>query len=121
MQSCGVTYPSDELFKPETPKLYYADGGPQFGREIVLMIAAPYVLDPPNCFDQVSVNGELKDLSEMSKSLIASASDHFVILKFNSELIGPYETLRYMPPLECRCVTKVVVLSAIQIENYYSK
>ncbi|CDR96178.1 hypothetical protein BBBOND_0300830 [Babesia bigemina] len=84
--------------------------------------APPYVLHPSNCFNQVYVDGEVKDVIEFSQSLVASRFNHFVILKFNSELIGPYETLRQTPQLECRCVTiKGVVLSTIQIENYYAK
>ncbi|CDR95706.1 hypothetical protein BBBOND_0208600 [Babesia bigemina] len=130
MQGCGVTYESDELFKPETPKLYDADGQPQFGCKIDIQAAkeaafycpAPYALDPPNCFNHVSVDGELKNLSDISQSLVDDSSNHFVILRFDSELIGPGETLRKTPPLECRCVTtKGIVLSTIQIENYYAK
>ncbi|CDR95517.1 hypothetical protein BBBOND_0206750 [Babesia bigemina] len=129
MQGCGVTYESAELFKPETTKIHDADGQ-EMGCEIDIETAkeaafycpAPYVLDPPNCFDQVYVNGEVKNLTEISKSLIASASNHFVTLLFDSARIGPGETLHQTPPLECRCVTtKGIVLSTIQIENYYSK
>ncbi|CDR96304.1 hypothetical protein BBBOND_0302080 [Babesia bigemina] len=130
MQGCGVTYSSTELFKPETPKLYDADGELQFGCQIDIQAAkeaafycpAPYALDPPNCFNHVSVDGELKNLSDISQSLVDDSSNHFVILRFDSELIGPGETLRKTPPLECRCVTtKGIVLSTIQIENYYAK
>ncbi|CDR97585.1 hypothetical protein BBBOND_0400770 [Babesia bigemina] len=128
MQGCGVTYESDELFKPETPKIYDADGQEmgckidiQTAKEAAFYCPAPYVLDPPNCFDQVSVNGELKDLSEISKSLVPSRTNHFVTLKLNGNRVGPGEKLRQSPPLECRCVTvKGIVLSTIQIENYYS-
>ncbi|CDR97879.1 hypothetical protein BBBOND_0403670 [Babesia bigemina] len=82
----------------------------------------PYVLDPPGCFYQVSVNGEVKNLSNISQSLVASRTKHFVTLRFDSELIGPGEKLRQSPPLECRCVTvKGIVLSTIQVENYYAK
>ncbi|GBE60904.1 hypothetical protein, conserved [Babesia ovata] len=130
MQGCGVTYASDELFKPETPPLYDGDGKSQFGCKIDLQAAkeaafycpAPYVLDPPNCFSQVSVDGEVRNLSDLSKPLVASRSNHFVILSFDSSLVGPGETLHQTPPLECRCLTiKGVVLSTIQIENYYAK
>ncbi|CDR96359.1 hypothetical protein BBBOND_0302630 [Babesia bigemina] len=130
MQGCGVTYESTELFKPETPKLYDADGEPQFGCKIDIQAAgeaafycpAPYVLDPPECFYQVSVNGEVKNLVNISQSLVASHSNHFVILRFDGELIGPVETLLQTPPLECRCVTiKGIVLSTIHIKNYYAK
>ncbi|GBE59051.1 hypothetical protein, conserved [Babesia ovata] len=130
MQGCGVTYTSDEFFKPDTPKLYDTNGQPQFGCKIDLQAAmeaafycpAPYVLDPPNCFSQVYVDGEVKNMSDLSKSLVASRSNHFVILSFDSSLVGVGETLRQAPPLECRCVTvKGVVLSTIQIEKYYSK
>ncbi|CDR94350.1 hypothetical protein BBBOND_0106590 [Babesia bigemina] len=130
MQGCGVTYESDELFKPETPQLYDADGQPQFGCKIDIQAAKeaafycppPYLLDPPNCFYQVSVNGEVKNVSDVSTSLVDVPSRHFVILRFDSELIGPRETLRETPPLECRCVTiKGAILSTIRIENYYSK
>ncbi|CDR96673.1 hypothetical protein BBBOND_0305770 [Babesia bigemina] len=130
MQGCGVTYSSTELFKPETPKLYDADGELQFGCQIDIQTAkeaafycpAPYVLDPPNCFNQVYVEDEVKNLSEISQSMIASASNHFVILNFDSARIGPGETLRQTPPLECRCVTvKGVTLSTIKVENYYAK
>ncbi|CDR98009.1 hypothetical protein BBBOND_0404940 [Babesia bigemina] len=129
MQGCGVKSSSDELFKPDTPKLYDAEWQ-EIGCEIDIEIAkeaafycpAPYVLDPPNCFDQVYVNGEVKNLTEISKSLIASASSHFVTLLFDSARIGPGENLHQTPPLQCRCVTiKGIVLSTIQIENYYSK
>ncbi|CDR96140.1 hypothetical protein BBBOND_0300450 [Babesia bigemina] len=82
----------------------------------------PYVLEPPNCFDQVYVEDEVKNLSDISQSLVASHSNHFVTVRLYSSLAGPYETLRQTPPLECRCVTiKGIVLSTIQIENYYSK
>ncbi|GBE61311.1 hypothetical protein, conserved [Babesia ovata] len=130
MQGCGVTYASDELFKPETPQLYDADGQPQFGCKIDLQAAkeaafycpAPYVLDPPNCFSQVSVGGLVTNVGELSQSLVASRSNHFVILSFDDSLVGPGETLRQTPPLQCRCVTvKGIVLSTIQIENYYAK
>ncbi|GBE61741.1 hypothetical protein, conserved [Babesia ovata] len=130
MQGCGVTYEADELFKPETPKLYDADGQPQFGCKIDLQAAkeaafycpAPYVLDPPNCFSQVLVDGEVRNISGLSQSLVASHSNHFVILGFDSSLVGPGETLHQTPPLQCRCVTvKGIVLSTIQIENYYAK
>ncbi|CDR94794.1 hypothetical protein BBBOND_0110910 [Babesia bigemina] len=129
MQGCGVTYESDELFKPETPQLYDASGRQigckidiQNAKEAAFYCPAPYVLDPPNCFDQIWVNGEVKNVSYVSKSFVASRSNHFVILRFDSELIGPGETLRQTPPLECRCVTiKGVILSTIQIENYYAK
>ncbi|GBE60535.1 hypothetical protein, conserved [Babesia ovata] len=130
MQGCGVTQVSAELFKPETPQLYDAEGQSQFGctidiqaaKEAAFYCPAPYVLDPPNCFSQVYVDGEVKSMSELSKSLMASRSNHFVILRLYSSLIGPEETLHQTPPLECRCVTiKGVVLSTIQIENYYTK
>ncbi|GBE59622.1 hypothetical protein, conserved [Babesia ovata] len=130
MQGCGVTYSSDALFKPETPQLYDGDGQPQFGCKIDLQAAkeaafycpAPYVLDPPNCFSQVSVGGAVKDINDISESLVSSWSNHFVILSFDGSLVGPGETLRQTPPLECRCVTtKGIVLSTIQIENYYAK
>ncbi|GBE62166.1 hypothetical protein, conserved [Babesia ovata] len=130
MQGCGVTYASTELFKPETPKLYDADGNPQFGCKIDLQAAkeaafycpAPYVLDPPNCFSQVLVDGEVKNTRDISQSLVISQSNHFMILYSFSGLVGPGEKLRQTPPLECRCVTiKGVVLSTIQIGNYYSK
>ncbi|GBE58737.1 hypothetical protein, conserved [Babesia ovata] len=130
MQGCGVTYSSDELFKPETPPLYGGDGKSQFGCKVDLQAAkeaafycpAPYVLDPPNCFSQVYVDGEVTNLGGLSQSLSASRSNHFVILEFNDSLVGPGEALRQTPPLECRCVTvKGAVLSTIQIENYYSK
>ncbi|GBE59084.1 hypothetical protein, conserved [Babesia ovata] len=130
MQGCGVTYSSDVLFKPETPQLYDADGQLQLGCKIDLQAAketafycpAPYVLDPPNCFSQVYVDGVVKNMRELSKSLVSSRSNHFVILRLYSSLIGPEETLRQAPPLECRCVTvKGIILSTIQIENYYAK
>ncbi|CDR97766.1 hypothetical protein BBBOND_0402540 [Babesia bigemina] len=130
MQGCGVTYGSDKLFKPETPKLYDSIGRQRIGCTIYLQAAkeaafycpAPYVRDPPGCFDQVYVDAELKNLSDISQSLEVSHTNHFVTLKLNSELVGPYETLRQNPPLECRCVTiKGIVLSTIQIENYYAK
>ncbi|CDR97951.1 hypothetical protein BBBOND_0404390 [Babesia bigemina] len=128
MQGCGVTYSSTELFKPDTPKLYDAEGREigckidiQTAKEAAFYCPAPYVLDPPECFNQVYVEDEVKNLSEISQSMIASASNHFVILNFDRELVGPGETLRPSPPLECRCVTvKGIVLSTIQIENYYS-
>ncbi|GBE59436.1 Extracellular matrix-binding ebh, putative [Babesia ovata] len=60
--------------------------------------------------------------SDLSKSLVASRSSHFVILRFDRSRVVLGETLRQTPPLECRCVTaKGIVLSTIQIENYYSK
>ncbi|GBE61118.1 hypothetical protein, conserved [Babesia ovata] len=130
MQGCGVTYASTELFKPETPQLYDADGQPQFGCKIDLHAAkeaafycpAPYLLDPPNCFSQVAVEGTVKNTRDLSKSLVSSRSNHFVIVSFDSSLVGPEETLHQTPPLQCRCVTvKGIVLSAIQIENYYSE
>ncbi|GBE60488.1 hypothetical protein, conserved [Babesia ovata] len=130
MQGCGVTYESTDLFKPETPQLYDGDGQPQFGCKIDLQAAneaafycpAPYVLDPPICFSQVYVDGEVRSMSDLSESLVVSRSNHFVILSFDSSFVGVGETLRQTPPLECRCVTvKGVVLSTIQIENYYSK
>ncbi|GBE59576.1 hypothetical protein, conserved [Babesia ovata] len=130
MQGCGVTYASDELFKPETPQLYDANGQPQFGCKIDLHVAseaafycpAPYLLDPPNCHNHVYVGGIVKNTRDISESLVASRSNHFVILSFDGSLVGPGETLRQTPPLECRCVTtKGIVLSTIQIENYYSK
>ncbi|GBE63090.1 hypothetical protein, conserved [Babesia ovata] len=130
MQGCGVTYSSDALFKQETPQLYDSDGQPQFGCRIDIQAAgeaafycpAPYVLDPPNCFSQASVEGEVNNTGDLSQSLVASQSNHFVILSFDGSLVGPGETLRQTPPLECRCITiKGAILSTIQIENYYSK
>ncbi|CDR95143.1 hypothetical protein BBBOND_0203000 [Babesia bigemina] len=130
MQGCGVTYKLDELFKPETPKLYDSYGQRKSGCKIDIQAAgeaafyctAPYVLDPPNCFEEVLMGGIIMNVKDISKSLIASASNHFVILRFDSELIGSGETLRQTPPLECRCVTiKGIVLSTMQIENYNSK
>ncbi|GBE60225.1 hypothetical protein, conserved [Babesia ovata] len=130
MQGCGVTQSSVELFKPETPKLYNAHGQLKFGCKIDIQAAgeaafycpAPYVLDPPNCFSQVSVGGVVTNTGDLSKSLVSSHSNHFVILRLYSSLIGPGETMRQTPPLECRCVTvKGVVLSTVQIENYYAK
>ncbi|CDR97273.1 hypothetical protein BBBOND_0311760 [Babesia bigemina] len=129
MQGCGFTYESDELFKPETPEIYDANGQ-QIGCKIDIQAAgeaafycpAPYVLDPPGCFDQVYVDGEEKNVRDISQSLGASRSNHFVTLKFYGKVVGPGETLRKTPPLECRCVTiKGIVLSTIQIENYYAK
>ncbi|GBE61640.1 hypothetical protein, conserved [Babesia ovata] len=84
MQGCGVTYASDELFKPETPQLYDGDGQSQFGCKIDLQAAreaafycpAPYLLDPPNCFSQASVDGKGRNLNDLSKSLVASRSNH---------------------------------------------
>ncbi|CDR95300.1 hypothetical protein BBBOND_0204580 [Babesia bigemina] len=91
-------------------------------KEAAFYCLSPYVLDPPNCFDQVYVHGEEKDLREISKSMIASASNNFVTLRFDRESVGPEETLRQAPPLECRCVTiKGAILSTIQIKKYYSK
>ncbi|GBE60152.1 hypothetical protein, conserved [Babesia ovata] len=130
MQGCGVTYSSDKLFKPETPQLYNGDGQSQFGCKIDLQAAkeaafycpAPYVLDPPNCFSQVLVDGSVKNTRDISESLVASRSNHFVILRFDRFRVRHGETLRQTPPLECRCVTtKDVILSTMQIENYYSK
>ncbi|CDR97149.1 hypothetical protein BBBOND_0310520 [Babesia bigemina] len=129
MQGCGVTYESAGLFKPETPTIY-AENGQEIGCNIDLHAAkeaafycpAPYVLDPPDCFNQVYVDGDVTNLNNISNSLVASQSNHFVILRFDGSQMGPGETLREMPPLECRCVTvKGIVLSTIQIENYYSK
>ncbi|GBE59769.1 hypothetical protein, conserved [Babesia ovata] len=130
MQGCGVTYASDELFKPDTPQLYDANGLSQFGCKIYLQAAkeaafycpAPYVLDPPNCFSQVYVDGAVKDINDISESLVTSHSNHFVILRLYSKFLGPEETIRQTPPLECRCVTtKGAILSTIHIENYYAK
>ncbi|GBE62091.1 hypothetical protein, conserved [Babesia ovata] len=130
MQGCGVTQASAELFKPETPPLYDGDGQSQFGCKIDLRAAkeaafycpAPYLLDPPNCFSQASADGEVRNLSDLSESLVASRSNHFAILSFDSSLVGVGDTLRQTPPLECRCVTiKGAILSTIQIENYYVK
>ncbi|CDR97668.1 hypothetical protein BBBOND_0401600 [Babesia bigemina] len=129
LQGCGVTYGSAELFKPETPKLYNAEGQEigckidlQAARKAAFYCPVPYLLDPPGCFNQVYVEDEVKSLSDISQSLVASHSNHFVTLKFNSELVGPGETLSQTPPLECRCVTiKGIVLSTLQIENYYYK
>ncbi|CDR96831.1 hypothetical protein BBBOND_0307350 [Babesia bigemina] len=127
MQGCGVTYESDELFKPETPKRYDAHGKSNFGckidihaaKEAAFYCPAPYVLDPPDCFNQVLVEGEVKNLSDISKTLLASRSSHFVTLHSFSALMETGETLCHTPLLECRCVTvKGVVLSTIQIENY---
>ncbi|GBE61847.1 hypothetical protein, conserved [Babesia ovata] len=130
MQGCGVTYESDEFFKPETPRLYDGDGNLQFGckidfqtaKEAAFYCPAPYLLDPPNCFSQVLLDGEVTNIGELSKSLVVSSSNHFVVLSFDSSLAGQGRTIRQAPPLECRCVTvKGVVLSTIQIENYYAK
>ncbi|CDR94759.1 hypothetical protein BBBOND_0110570 [Babesia bigemina] len=129
MQGCGITESRDTLFKPETPKLYDADRQQigckidiQTAKEAAFYCPAPYVLDPPNCFDQVLVEGEVKNLSDISQSLVASHSNHFVTVRLYSSVVGPYEILRQTPPLECRCVTiKGIVLSTIQIENYYAK
>ncbi|GBE58636.1 hypothetical protein, conserved [Babesia ovata] len=130
MQGCGVTYSSDELFRPETPQLYDSDGKPQFGCKIDLQdeeeaafyCPPPYFLDPPNCFSRVFVDGIVKNTVDLSESLVASRSNHFVILKFDESLVGPGETLHQTPPLQCRCITvNGTVLSTIQIENYYSK
>ncbi|CDR94453.1 hypothetical protein BBBOND_0107510 [Babesia bigemina] len=129
MQGCGVTYASDELFKPETPKLYDADGREigckidlQAAKEAAFYCPVPYVLDPPNCFNNVFVDGIVKKVNNLSKSLEASRTNHFVTLAFKSKLVGRGETLRQTPPLECRCVTlKGVTLSTIQVENYYAK
>ncbi|CDR94135.1 hypothetical protein BBBOND_0104440 [Babesia bigemina] len=129
LQGCGVKSSSYELFKPDKPKIY-DDNGEDSGRKIDIQAAneaafycpPPYVLDPPNCFHQVLVEGEAKSVIDISKSLIESASNHFVILKFDRELVGPGETLRQTQPLECRCVTiKGIVLSTIHIEHYYAK
>ncbi|CDR96691.1 hypothetical protein BBBOND_0305950 [Babesia bigemina] len=128
-QGCGVTYGSAELFKPETPKLYNAEGQ-EIGCKIDLRAArkaafycpTPYAMDPPNCFNQVYVEDEVKNLSDVSKSLVASRTNHFVTLKFDGSQITPRDKLRQTPLLECRCVTtKGVVLSTIQIENYYAR
>ncbi|GBE62698.1 hypothetical protein, conserved [Babesia ovata] len=130
MQGCGVTYSSDKLFKPETAQLYNGDGQSQFGCKIDLHAAkeaafycpAPYVLDPPNCFSQVYMDGEVNNTGDLSMSLVSSHSNHFVILQFDDSLVGPGEKLRQTSPLECRCVTvKGIVLSSIQIVNYYAK
>ncbi|CDR97126.1 hypothetical protein BBBOND_0310290 [Babesia bigemina] len=128
MQGCGVTYESDELFKPETPKIYDENGQEigcridlQAGGEAAFYCPAPYVLDPPNCFNQVYVNGDVTNVNNISNSLVASHSNHFVTLRFDGSQMGPGEALRETPPLECRCVTiKGIVLSTIQIDNYYA-
>ncbi|CDR96715.1 hypothetical protein BBBOND_0306190 [Babesia bigemina] len=76
-------------------------------------------MDPPNCFNQVYVEDEVKNLSDVRKSLVASRTNHFVTLEFEGSQITPRDMLRQTPPLECRCVTvKGVTLSTIQIENY---
>ncbi|CDR95177.1 hypothetical protein BBBOND_0203340 [Babesia bigemina] len=123
MQGCGVTYELDELFKPETPKLYNAEGQEigckinlQAARKAAFYCPTPYAMDPPGCFNQFYVDGELNDLSEISKSLVPSRTNHFVTLKLNGNRVGPGEELRQSPPLECPCITiKGVVLSTIQI------
>ncbi|CDR95425.1 hypothetical protein BBBOND_0205870 [Babesia bigemina] len=126
---CGKRLEQSDL-SVVTALLYDYNGQQQIGcnidiqttKEAAFYCPAPYVRDPPNCFDQVSVNGELKDLSGISQSLVASHSNHFVTLKFESKRVGLGEKRRQTPPLECRCVTiKGVVLSTIQIENYYAK
>ncbi|CDR94503.1 hypothetical protein BBBOND_0108010 [Babesia bigemina] len=129
MQGCGVTYASDELFKPETPKLYDANGRQigckidiQSAKEAAFYCPAPYVLDPPDCFNQFYVDGEVKNRSDISKLLASFRTNHFVTLKFGNYGTGREETLRQTPPLECHCVTvKGATLSTIQIENYYTK
>ncbi|GBE62497.1 hypothetical protein, conserved [Babesia ovata] len=130
MQGCGVTYLSTELFRPETPKLYYPNIRQPRGCKIDFQTAGeaafycpvPYLLDPPNCFSQVYVDDEVKNLSDLSMSLVSSHSNHFVILSFDASHVGPGETLRQTSLLECRCVTiKGVILSTMQIGNYYSK
>ncbi|CDR97432.1 hypothetical protein BBBOND_0313340 [Babesia bigemina] len=129
MQGCGVTSSSDKLFKPETHKLYDDNGQEigcmidlQFARKAAFYCPVPYVLEPSYCFDEVLVDGIIKNISEISQSLVASRTNHFVTLKFDNKLVGAGETLRQTPPLECRCVTiKGVILSTIQIENYYAK
>ncbi|CDR97246.1 hypothetical protein BBBOND_0311490 [Babesia bigemina] len=129
MQGCGVTYESAGLFKPETPKIYDADGREigckidiQAAKEAAFYCPVPYVLDPPNCFHQMLVNGSVQNINDFSHSLVASHSNHFVLLYSFSKLSGHGEKLRQSPPLECRCVTvKGIVLSTIQIENYYCK
>ncbi|GBE60931.1 hypothetical protein, conserved [Babesia ovata] len=130
MQGCGVTYASNELFKPEALPIYDSDGEQQPGckfdfhaaKEAAFYCPAPYVLDPPSCFSQVAVEGTVKKTDDLSQSLVVSRSNHFVILSFDASHVGPGETLRQTPPLECRCVTvKGIVLSTIQIENYYAK
>ncbi|CDR96786.1 hypothetical protein BBBOND_0306900 [Babesia bigemina] len=129
MQGCGVTYASAGLFKPETPKLYNAEGQ-EIGCKIDINTAgeaafycpAPYVLDPPGCFDQVSVNGRVHDLRVISRSLLTMCSDHFVTVKFDGARIGPGDIMWQKPLLECRCVTtKGIVLSTIQLEHYYAE
>ncbi|CDR95073.1 hypothetical protein BBBOND_0202300 [Babesia bigemina] len=129
MHGCGVTYESTQFFKPETPKLYDAIGQNvgckidfQDSNEAAFYCPAPYVLDPPGCFNNVFVDGIVKNVEDLSDALVASRTSHFVTLKLESKRVGPGETLRRTPPLECRCVTiKGIVLSTIQIENYYAK
>ncbi|CDR95658.1 hypothetical protein BBBOND_0208120 [Babesia bigemina] len=107
LQGCGVTYASDELFKPETTKLYDADAQSQFGCKIDLQTAgeaafycpAPYVLDPPDCFNQVYVVAEVKNVIDIVLLLIALAFQHFVAVRINGQLVRPDEMLRQTPPL----------------------
>ncbi|CDR94945.1 hypothetical protein BBBOND_0201020 [Babesia bigemina] len=129
IQGCGITDSRDKLFKPETPKIYNSEGKAigckidlQTAGEAAFYCPVPYVLDPPSCFNQVYVEDEVKNLSDISQSLVASHSNHFVILRFDSDSVGPGEGLRKTPPLECRCVTtKGIVLSRIHVESYYSE
>ncbi|CDR97388.1 hypothetical protein BBBOND_0312910 [Babesia bigemina] len=128
MQGCGVTYETDELFKRDTPKIYDENEQEigcmidlQAAKEAAFYCPGPYLLDPPNCFNKVYVEDEVKHLGDVSQSLVASHSNHFVVIKFDSELVGRGETLRQTPPLGCRCVTtKGIVLSTIRIKNYYA-
>ncbi|GBE61429.1 hypothetical protein, conserved [Babesia ovata] len=126
MQGCGVTYASDELFKPEALPIYDSDGEHQSGCKIDIQAAkeaafycpAPYVLDPPNCFSEVSVEGEVNNTGDLSMSLVSSHSNHFVILQFDDSLVGPGEKLRQTPTLECRCVTvKGAIFCIMSIEK----
>ncbi|CDR97802.1 hypothetical protein BBBOND_0402900 [Babesia bigemina] len=130
MQGCGVTYESDEMFKPETPKRYDAHEKPNIGckidihaaKEAAFYCPAPYVLDPPDCFYQVYVVAEVKNVIDIALLLIALAFQHFVAVRINGQLVRGDEMLHQTPPLECRCVTiKGIVLSTIQIGNYCSK
>ncbi|GFE54448.1 hypothetical protein BaOVIS_018520 [Babesia ovis] len=128
VHGCGVTFKDEPIFREDTtPWIDPVENTAgcvvdlKVNKEAGFYCPPPYVMDPPKCFQEILVDSVPTPIEEISQSLEHSHSTHFALLRTNTALVNPNESLRSDPPLQCKCLTSTgKVLSTINIVNYYA-